>query len=433
MNKIREQFPSLKSGYIFADSAGGSQILGTVVERITDYLTNTNVQLGADYSFSQVSTQRVTAEAPEATATLINAASPNEIAFVNSSTAGILYLSHSLEADFRAEDEIIVTLEHETNVGPWVRLGQRKNLPVHFWKPRANNDRNPFDVRYNIEDLKKLITSKTRLVAFSACSNILGEIADVRATVDEIRSTASQKGSPKVQVCVDFVAYAPHRQIDVQAFDIDFGVFSYYKVYGPHVAALYTRAEAHASLTSLAHYFIDPTDAAHWAPSIKLQPGGPGYELTYGTTAVLPYFISMGRSWGSRGDVSEAEALRTAFKGIEGHEGTILKPLLRFLVARYDKGVRIVGTSGVVRGRAPTVSFVVVSGDSSTKRLQSRWIVEQVDATNRIGIRYGHFYAHRLLASLGMDPTDGVVRISLVHYHTIEEVKAIIAVLDDII
>ncbi len=96
---------------------------------------------------------------------------------------------------------------------------------------------------------------------------------------------------------------------------------------------------------------------------------------------MLPYFVSLGRA---EGEISEREALTTAFERIEAHEATILKPLIDFLVSKYNRGVRIVGTSRTDSRRAPTVSFVVVGADGNTKRLQSKWIVDQVDATNSV-------------------------------------------------
>jgi selenocysteine lyase/cysteine desulfurase len=85
-------------------------------------------------------------------------------------------------------------------------------------------------VSLHIDDLVSLISSKTRFIAFTACSNILGELADVEAIVKAARIAASQHGTRKTELCVDCVAFAPHRRIDVQKFGVDFAVFSYYKV-----------------------------------------------------------------------------------------------------------------------------------------------------------------------------------------------------------
>lgn len=112
LTQVRSRFPALQSGYVFADNAGGSQTAKTVIDRISDYFTNTNVQLGADYSVSVQSTQRV-ADGSVVAAKLFNAASPDEIAFSASSTMNLENLARGLENDVHPGDEIIVTGEHE--------------------------------------------------------------------------------------------------------------------------------------------------------------------------------------------------------------------------------------------------------------------------------------------------------------------------------
>jgi hypothetical protein len=108
----RSQFPALKSGFVFADNAGGSQITQSAIDRITDYLANTNVQLGADYSVSIASTQRVVNAAEEARK-LFGADSKDEIIFGPSSTANLENLARGLEGSITEGDEFIITGEHE--------------------------------------------------------------------------------------------------------------------------------------------------------------------------------------------------------------------------------------------------------------------------------------------------------------------------------
>ncbi|KAG6835986.1 hypothetical protein H0H93_012535 [Arthromyces matolae] len=227
--KARNNFPSLKSGYIFADNAGGSQVTQGVVDRISDYLINTNVQLGADYSVSVESTKRCMTDAPEQAAKLINAQSPSEIVFANSSTMNLENLTRGLENDIKAGDEFIITSEHEANGGPWKKLASRTGAVIKVWKATPTVADNPYSLKLKIEELLPLITSKTRIVAFTATSNILGSIVPVKEVIAALRADAKSKGAPKVEVSVDCVAYAPHRLIDVQDWDVDFVVFSYYK------------------------------------------------------------------------------------------------------------------------------------------------------------------------------------------------------------
>lgn len=113
VTKARSHFPALRSGYIFADNAGGSQASQEVIDRISDYLSNTNVQLGADYSVSVESTRRVLVQGPTEVAKLFNARSPDEIVFGSSSTLNLENLARGLEQDIQSGDEFIVTGEHE--------------------------------------------------------------------------------------------------------------------------------------------------------------------------------------------------------------------------------------------------------------------------------------------------------------------------------
>ncbi|KAG9089106.1 hypothetical protein FRC06_001717 [Ceratobasidium sp. 370] len=364
---------------------------------------------GADYSVSVTSTTRAE-EGFSTTAKLFNAHSPSEVTVGNSSTNLSETLARAMEPIIKDGDEIIVSdADHEANAGSWVRLAERKGLELHHWIPRAaTGSTNPYAVSLRVEDLIPMLNSKTRLVAFTACSNILGELVDVEGIVKVIRERTKSANNPRgAEVCIDCVAYAPHRRMDVRKWDVDYAFFSYYKVYGLHSAMLYTRAESHNKLISLTHYFLP----AHEGSSYKLHPGGIGYERSYAITAVLEYLESLGT-----GD------LGSAFARIAEHEAELMRPLMECLLSPEMKkrGVRVLGPeSADPEVRAPTISFVVV-GDNP---IRSPDVVKLFDALGDVGIRYGHFYAHRLFTRLDLDPDDGVVRISLVHYNTVTEAE----------
>jgi selenocysteine lyase/cysteine desulfurase len=112
IDKVRSHFPSLASGYIFADNAGGSQVISDVIARISDYLINTNVQLGADYSVGQKSTRRV-ADGAVTAKELFNSNSADEVAIAASSTLLMDHLTRALESNIKEGDEFIITGEHE--------------------------------------------------------------------------------------------------------------------------------------------------------------------------------------------------------------------------------------------------------------------------------------------------------------------------------
>ena len=101
---------------------------------------------------------------------------------------------------------------------------------MKLWKATPTFPNNPYSVSLKINELLPLITSKTRIVAFTGCSNILGSIVPIKGVISAIRAEAKAKGARKVEVSVDCVAYAPHRLVDVQDWDVDYCVLSLYKV-----------------------------------------------------------------------------------------------------------------------------------------------------------------------------------------------------------
>ena len=154
------------------------------------------------------------------------------------------------------------------NVGPWKKLAKRRGAVVKVWHPTPLVPENPYSVSLQIKELLPLISNKTRLVAFTACSNILGSIVPVKEVVQAIRADAQAKGSRKVEISVDCVAYAPHRPIDVQDWDVDFCVFSYYKVHSIPAPSCPITKPALTSLEDLRTSSLCPLCPCLCAPAI---------------------------------------------------------------------------------------------------------------------------------------------------------------------
>jgi cysteine desulfurase family protein (TIGR01976 family) len=400
---VRRQFPALASDFSFMDNAGGSQTLGRVVDRIADYLRTTNVQLGASYEVSRIAQERVD-EATRAIAAYVNARDPSEVMLGSSSSMLLRILSIALAKTWREGDEIVVTdCDHEANIGPWADLAPR-GIVVKTWAVNRET--------WSLEaaDLAALMTPRTRLVALTHASNLIG-------TIHPLREIARLAHDRSALVCVDGVAFAPHRSIDVQGFDADFYVFSFYKVYGPHCAMLWGRRELLESLPRFNHFFLDS-----YVP-YRLQPGSVNYELTHGLGGLPEYFGELAARCGG-GAAGDGAPFVAAFDAIARHEEALAGRLLGFLRDRRD--VRLVGIANPDRTRrVPTISFVV-------KGKSSEDVVSAVDP-HRIGIRWGDFYARRLVDSLGLTDEHGVVRVSLVHYNSIDEVDRLIGVLDGVL
>ena len=401
---VRKQFPSLSGDWIFMDNAGGSQILQPVINRINDYLINSNVQLGATYNVSRIATERVNENSPKMISSFINARDYSEIIIGSSTTMLIRILASCIAQTFKPGDEIIITnCDHEANVGAWSELS-RFGMVIKQWKINQDN------FGMEIDDLKSLLTEKTKLVAVTHTSNILGTLNPIKKITEFVHSYGAL-------ICVDGVAHAPHRLIDVQDTNVDFYTFSFYKTFGPHLAMLYGKKELLLKIPGMCHFFIDQNDIPY-----KFQPGSPNYELSYGLIGIQDYFTALAKAH-NFAEQNFRDAAGYCYRLIADHEEMIASRLLEYF--KTIKGVRVIGEPSSDKSiRVPTISFIVNGRDSKE-------IVSSVDKY-KIGIRYGDFYARRLIDDLGLSKQNGVVRVSLVHYNTLEEVDALINTFENI-
>jgi cysteine desulfurase family protein (TIGR01976 family) len=396
---VRSQFPALADGFVYFDNAGGSAVLKTVADRVHDTLTTTSVQTGASYIHSQRATRRL-AEARGRFTHLVGAERPEEIVIGPSATVLCQNLARAMKGRLQPGDEIIVTaFDHESNIGPW-RWLEQFGINLKVW----GIDRDSLDI--DLEALDALMTPRTRLVAVTHTSNILG-------TINPIANIAKRVHARGAEIAVDAVAYAPHRLVDVVALDVDYYIFSFYKTYGPHLAMMYGKYGKLLELDGIYHSFYGKAQLPQ-----KLEPGNPNYELAWGAAGIVDYLDGLGGGTGDRA------ALVRAFDDIAAHEVIIGERLLSYLRDRND--VRIVGRrDSAGNRRVPTISFKVDGRDSAE-------IAKAVDAAG-IGIRYGDFHSKRLVETIGASAQSGVLRVSMVHYNTLEEVDRLINRLDQVL
>jgi cysteine desulfurase family protein (TIGR01976 family) len=387
------------------DNAGGSQIASPVTDRILELYRTSYVQLGASYQPSRIATGRVE-ESQVRMAGFIGASDPMEIIMGSSTSLLLRILSMNLGQVFPKGSEIIVTnCDHEANIGCWRELS-KAGMIIKTWNI------NPETLTLDLADLERLLTRQTRLVACTHASNILGTINPVQ----EIARMAHSRGA---LVCVDGVAYAPHRMIDVAAWDIDFYVFSFYKTFGPHYAMLYGKKSILLDLPGNNHYFIGKDQSPY-----KFQPGNVNFEFAWGMTGLPEYYDALYR-FEFTGDQPADFRSRYAriSELIRNHERELSAKVLEYLKTKPK--VRVIGQASASESRVPTISFVEEGTDSES-------IVRKMDE-HKIGIRYGDFYAKKLISDLGLEPQNGVVRISMVHYNTLEEADKLILALDKIL
>ncbi|KAF2762715.1 PLP-dependent transferase [Pseudovirgaria hyperparasitica] len=395
----RKAFPALAQQQVYMDNAGGTQTLSSVADSIHTYLLSTNVQLGATYPVSATSTRQYN-EGYAAAAGYINA-DVNEVVLGGATTQLFANLATSLYSFFSPGDEIILSLlDHEANIGAWVRMAALLKLSIVWWK--GSYDTSKYNPVHAPDNLIPLLTPRTKFVACTHTSNILGSIHDIAALSKTIKTHA-----PGALFCVDGVAYAPHRAVDVKALGVDFYCFSWYKVYGPHISMLYASSAAQKYMTSQGHYFKGAPETQ--SLDTKLGHAGSSYELVASIPHIVSYLSPAKETWDA----------------IAAHEEELTKPIIEFL--EKDKRVQIVGQPVADKElRVPVISFWVEGWKSED-------VVLEVEKRSAYGFRWGHMYTHRLVEGLWGKGDDGAVRISLVHYNTLEEVQGLLKVLGEVL
>jgi len=388
VNAARAHFPGLGTSWALFDNAGGTVPCRQVIDRVQAYLAGPMVQHGATYAVSRRAVELVE-EGRTAVATMMGAA-PEDVVLGSSTTELLSRLARALAPTLGPGDEVVVTnLDHETNVGCWRRVAETRGATVREWRF------DPETLLLDAAGLDEVLGERTKLVAFGHVSNLVGQLHEVPALCARARAAGAV-------TVVDGVALAPHRRPDVRRFGADAYAFSTYKVFGPHQAALWVSPAL--EVANLSHFFVEERRGG-------LEPGGVVHELVAGLPGVVEYLAGLGV-----GDDTDAR-LDDAYARVAKREAELVAPLLAFL--DEAPGVRVLGTTSADPARrVPTVSFTVDGAAASAipPRLDER----------EVAIRWGHFYAVRPTEALGLLETDGVVRASLVHTNTEEEVVRLV-------
>ncbi len=406
VESIRRLFPGLESDTVLLENAGGSQVPVFVADAIRDHLLHDYVQLGAGYPASD----RATATVERAHRFLdryVNGEGIGRVILGSSCTSLMHVLAHAIAPTIEAGDEIVVCEQgHEANIGCWLEL-EARGAVIRWWTA------DPETGSLDLDSLRGVLSDRTRYVAFPHVSNLLGEIVDVEAATRLVHEAGGR-------VIVDGVAYAPHRAIDVRAWNVDYYAWSTYKVYGPHMGGLFARHDALADLEGPNHFFI-PRDEIPY----KFELGGASHEGCAGICGLARLLAILAGNEEPATDIAETcdfEMVRTAFETMTALEAPVQARLLERLDC-HDS-VKIIGPSSAdTRIRVSTVSML-------HDTLAPDRIVEIAHSAN-IGIRHGHMYAYRLCQRMGIPVHLGVVRISAVHYNTVAEVDRLCDILDE--
>ena len=397
---VRAQFPAfsdpLSSKWSFFENAGGSYVPKNVIERLNHFMTSTKVQPYAEFDTSAIAGDNMD-QATNLFAEMINA-NNDEIIIGGSTTMNMYVLSNAMRSLLKTGDEVIVTnQDHEANVGAWRRLSEH-GMVVKEWQINSES------AELEINDLKILLSEKTRIVAVTHCSNIVGSIND-------LKSIAKLVHEYDAYIVGDGVSYAPHGFPDVKDLDVDFYAFSLYKTYGPHLGLLYGKKEILDTLPNQNHEFLEG-DVPY-----TLNPGGPNHEELSCLVGVYEYFNKLFEHHFPSEDFSVRQKINKINELIADHEKEIANPLLDYLNSRSD--IRLIGRNRIEnKDRAPTIAFTM--NNKSSKDLSSELV------KYGIATRNDNFYAWRCLKALGIDVDDGVVRTSMVHYNTQKDVENLI-------
>lgn len=394
---IRSQFPALSAPSVFLDNPAGTQVPRQVIEAVSGAMVGAASNTGG-YFQASLDAEAIYARAHGAMAELLGGASGREIVIGQSMTMLTFQMARSLGRDWQSGDEIIVTrMDHEGNVSPWIRMAEERGLTIR-WLP-FNRD----SWRIEPEDLRPLLSSKTRLLALNYASNLTGSINPVA----ELTRLAKQAGA---LVYVDAVQFVPHGLTEVEQLGCDFVVCSSYKFFGPHLGVLWGRESL------LSRLYAYAVRCGSQEPPGRHELGTPQTELFAGLAAAADYFIWLGEQTGATGP--PRDKIKRAYQSAGDYERPLMQQLIDEL--RRIPGVQVIGISNADRfdERVPTVSI-------THPRHRSSALAKSL-AAQGINVWSGHNYAYELAKYLGLDEREGVLRIGMAHYNTAAEVERIV-------
>ena len=396
--RIREDFPVLHQmvngkPLVYLDNAATTQKPQAVIDALVRYYSadNSNVHRGV-HTLSQRATEDYDSGRSKARQ-FLNAASDEEIIFVKGTTDGINLVAHSYARQHLGEgDEIIIsTMEHHSNIIPWQVLCQEKGAHLRVIPISDAGE-------LLMDEYENLLSSRTKLVAITHVSNVLG-------TVNPIKQIVEMAHSQGVPVLVDGAQATPHMPVDVQKLGCDFYVFSGHKIYGPTgIGVLYGKAEL---LEAMPPYQLgsDMIKSVTFERTVyndlpyKFEAGTPNIAGVIGMGAAIDYLTEIGMD---RIDNYEHGLLEYGTECLSGIDG-----------------VKIVGNAP---GKASVLSFVMDCAHPHD--------IGTILDTEGVAIRTGHHCAQPLMNRYGVPAT---ARASLSFYNTRDEVDLLVKAIDRVI
>ena len=387
---VRAAYPALADGYAYLDGAAGTQVPAAVIDAIAAAYRAGIGNMGGAFPASERSGV-LEAECRRAVADLTGGVPEGVILGPNMTT--LTYrLAATLARTWRPGDELIVSrLDHDANVRPWVQAAQRAGVTVRWAEVDPHTGELP------AAQYRELIGERTRLVAVTAASNVLGTRPDVPA----ITALARAAGALSY---VDGVHATPHGPVDVAALGADFYATSAYKWSGPHIGAVIADPEV-----------LEPLRPDKLAPAPgtvpeRFEQGTPPYADLAGVTAAVEHLAGLDPAAAG----PRRQRLLASMAAVERHEQALLDVLLGGLAAMGH-----VTTYGKPASRTATAYFTVAGRTPAE-------VAGQL-ASRRINVWHGHNYAWELTGVLGIRDSGSAVRAGLVHYNNRSDVDRLLA------
>lgn len=387
---IRAHFPALSGGAAHFDGPGGSQTPDVVADAIRDVLLRPLANRGVT-TVAERNAEEIVGQCRHALGDLLNA-DPAGVIFGRSMTSLTFDLSRTLSATWQPGDEIVVTrLDHDANVRPWVIAAERAGVTLRW------ADFDPATAELPVETVEALLSPRTRLVAVTAASNLIGTMPDVAAIAAVTHAVGAL-------LYVDGVHYTAHHAVDVEALGADFFACSPYKFLGPHCGVVAGRPEVLADL--------HPDKLAPSTDQVpeRFELGTLPYELMAGTTAAVNFLAALGGTDGER-----RHQLVTSLDAVARHEDALRDAIEAGL--REFPGVTIYSRA---KRRTPTLLVTFAGHDSSR--------ISAFLAERGVNAPAGSFYAYEPARHLGLGPAGGV-RIGLAPYNNADDVARLLEAL----
>lgn len=404
---VRALYPALSDGWAYLDGAAGTQVPRSVIEAESNAYAAGIGNHGGFFAASRRS-DALTAAARQAVADLVGAPSGDAVALGPSTTALTYRFADGLAKTWQPGDEIVLTrLDHDANVRPWVQVAARRGVVVRWADPT------PDTLDLPVEAVTGQLTDRTRLVAVTAASNVVGTRPDLPA----IAAAAHAAGA---LVYVDGVHATPHGPVDIAALGADLYATSAYKWSGPHLAAVVA-----ADPATFESIHPDKLDSATDDCPERFEYGTSPFVQHAGLAAAVDHLAGIGElagvgglagAGGPAGGASRRERVLASMAAVEAYETALMRQLLDGLAALPR--VRRIGAPA---RHAPTVWFTV-DGLHPDK-------VAEHCARAEVNVWSGHNYAWELAGFLGIRETGSAVRASLSCYTTDEDVARLLAAL----